>query len=803
MLELTNGQKEAKMLAFFWFSNENKQVFEIAGYAGCLDKDTMILTSQGYMTLEDLIILSGNNPGTFLGFNENKNKELKVFNGTEFTEFSHVYATDLMTGYKIKTRNGRELKMSEIHPLMTISKNNKSEGWTKASLLEIGDKIACLGNKCIYDDKDIIQYSTKKDLFFFLGFLINNGYIDNSNNRIVIQAEQEKLLVIDNLLEEIFHSYYKDNKKIFKRKNKDYLYFYLTSYIRNILYRTFKKAFFTDDTHLNILDFHGRDIDTLKAKFNFLSGIIYGVKNKNNEFKLDFKDKKIYDYFTNSMLEFGISFNYKEEKRIFRKSIHSAILNYSSFKNFEYYFWNVLDIDKKLYKLKNNNNDTYSYSINGLNENYIFDEIISIKEIRQYFFDITVPKGNCFVSNGIISHNTGKSTIVNLLIEDFNLKPEEVCFATYTGKAALVLQQKKIPAVTIHKLIYNYIEKEVPVLDEKGRQVKDENGDPLYEEKFVFEKKDFLETGESNIPIRLIVIDECSMISEELWKDLLSFDKPIIVLGDPGQLPPIEGESPLLKNPDVFLTEIMRQAEDNPIIYLATLAREKKKIKLGNYGKSSVVDIKYFNDDLFNNYSNCDDILKKASIVICGKNKTREYINKHFREVLFELDTPFPVQNDKIICRRNNYQISIEYEGLSLPLINGMIGYSLNDINPTINWKKDTYSLNFRPEFIKNFAFGNLTCDIFPFKNIEGKTKEDIKQMRAISYDKQKDYKRNEIQLFEYAYAITAHLSQGSSWKKPVIYDEWLSLDKDYHAKWLYTAITRAEIGTAIFKKPW
>ena len=36
---------------------------------------------------------------------------------------------------------------------------------------------------------------------------------------------------------------------------------------------------------------------------------------------------------------------------------------------------------------------------------------------------------------------------------------------------------------------------------------------------------------------KLIVIDECSMVDEELGRDLLSFGKKVLVLGDPAQLP--------------------------------------------------------------------------------------------------------------------------------------------------------------------------------------------------------------------------------------------------------------------------
>ena len=39
---------------------------------------------------------------------------------------------------------------------------------------------------------------------------------------------------------------------------------------------------------------------------------------------------------------------------------------------------------------------------------------------------------------------------------------------------------------------------------------------------------------------RLIVIDECSMVDAELARDLMSFGVPLLVLGDPAQLPPID-----------------------------------------------------------------------------------------------------------------------------------------------------------------------------------------------------------------------------------------------------------------------
>ena len=40
----------------------------------------------------------------------------------------------------------------------------------------------------------------------------------------------------------------------------------------------------------------------------------------------------------------------------------------------------------------------------------------------------------------------------------------------------------------------------------------------------------------------LLIIDECSMVDEQIGRDLLSFGKLILVLGDPAQLPPVKNE---------------------------------------------------------------------------------------------------------------------------------------------------------------------------------------------------------------------------------------------------------------------
>ena len=82
------------------------------------------------------------------------------------------------------------------------------------------------------------------------------------------------------------------------------------------------------------------------------------------------------------------------------------------------------------------------------------------------------------------------------------------------------------------------------------------------------------------------------MVDAELGRDLLSFGVPLLVLGDPAQLPPIQGGGGGFfteAEPDVMLTEVHRQAQDNPIIRLSMEIRAGEYLEPGRYGETEVV----------------------------------------------------------------------------------------------------------------------------------------------------------------------------------------------------------------------
>ena len=351
----------------------------------------------------------------------------------------------------------------------------------------------------------------------------------------------------------------------------------------------------------------------------------------------------------------------------------------------------------------------------------------------------------------------GKSFIVNYAIEQLGIdKLNDVKYATYTGKSALVLRKRLLPATTIHKLIYTPIEEiEKIVMDDGTVKIKRRT-------KFV--KKTCLDAN-----IKLIVIDECSMVDEKIWNDLLSFNIPLIVLGDSGQLPPLRGKSPITaEEPDVFLDEIVRQSADNPIIYLSMLARQGKDIPLGDYGDGISVITK---DDFF------DDHLLTAEMVITTTNDLRDELNTYIRQELLGRTAPLPVEGDKLICRKNNWDEVLN----GIPLVNGLVGKVVNGPVEVCDYNTDLFAMNFRPEGFKNKQFEGLECNVKMFSPISAKERKDIIGNRYELGNK-----------FEYGYAITTHLSQGSQAEEVLYYYEPFG-NAEFRRQLLYTGITRAE----------
>lgn len=339
---------------------------------------------------------------------------------------------------------------------------------------------------------------------------------------------------------------------------------------------------------------------------------------------------------------------------------------------------------------------------------------------------------------------TGKTTIARYLAEQIE---DKAVFAAYTGKASIVMQKSGCDgASTIHSLIY------APKQDQN-------TGEVLFS---LDDKSPLVDSG-------LAIIDECSMVGDEIGKDLLSFNKPVLVLGDPAQLPPVKNRNGdrtkasggffTDHDPDVMLTEIHRQAEGNPIIQLATTVREGGKLELGRYGDSMVVDMAYIRAN--------PNVVTDADQVLVGKNLTRHNYNRRLR-ALADLDgadvSAYPVTGDRLVCLKNDRPTNI---------FNGGLFTVTRAAKPV-----DAYSIAMSVQSIDfpDRAAFEVVCRRECFEGVL----EDVHWKERMGF-----------QEFAYGYALTVHKAQGSQWAETVLFDESYVFRQD-RASHLYTGITRA-----------
>ncbi|MFT0891624.1 ATP-dependent DNA helicase [Pseudochelatococcus sp. G4_1912] len=323
---------------------------------------------------------------------------------------------------------------------------------------------------------------------------------------------------------------------------------------------------------------------------------------------------------------------------------------------------------------------------------------------------------------------TGKTTLARHIAEDVD---GDVIFGAYTGKAASVLRSKGCEgASTIHSLIY------------RSKTNEDEDAPS-----FVLNRQ--AEAGKAG----LIIIDECSMVDEELGRDLLSFQVPVLVLGDPAQLPPVRGGGFFTEaEPDVMLTEVHRQARDNPIIRLSMAVREGGELPQIAEEGTRVISRREIDAEK----------VMRADQVLVGTNRTRRLYNGRIRALLGFRDS-LPAAGEKLVCLRNN-----KTKGL----FNG-----------------STWSI----KALRGEAKGYLKMEVAP---------EDENVRRGVDVSVLTDFftgveedipysARRDSDEFTYGYALTVHKSQGSQWDEVVLFDESRAF-REHRARWLYTGITRA-----------
>lgn len=349
---------------------------------------------------------------------------------------------------------------------------------------------------------------------------------------------------------------------------------------------------------------------------------------------------------------------------------------------------------------------------------------------------------------------TGKTECIHEIVRRSGISLNRIAPMAFIGQAAIVMRLRGLlNARTIHSWLYECIEEDV--LDEHGFPVMD----PVFNKpmkRYTFIPRDLND-------IDLFIIDEGYTVPRWMKKDIESRGKKIIVCGDRNQLPPVEDEPAYLVNDDVMmLTQVMRQNEWSYIVHLANLVLQGIEPDLGLHGNVLVIE----QDDL------TPEMIKNSQVIICGTNKTRDFYNNYIRHEILHKTTTLPGVGERVMCRKNNW--NIEVDGINLT--NGLTGTVARPAD-VYNFDGKTFNIDFRSDLL-GLYFNDITCNYQYFTAKTRQEKEFIKNSRYAVGEK-----------FEYAYAKTTHLCQGSQYYNGIYISEYLH--KDIQRQLDFTAATR------------
>jgi exodeoxyribonuclease-5 len=293
---------------------------------------------------------------------------------------------------------------------------------------------------------------------------------------------------------------------------------------------------------------------------------------------------------------------------------------------------------------------------------------------------------------------SGKTSLINTIKYMLHGKSAVV---TYTNKAASVLRDKEIhAATTIHKLMYKPVES-----DEGLHWVRN-----------------------NSLDVDVVIVDEASMLGQNIRDDLESYGVPVLYVGDPFQLPPVNEDS-VMDHCDFILTEVHRHGDK--ILETATAIREGKP---------------YHDVD---QYSLTDSDLSDADIVICLSNARRYTLNQRIRKHRGFIGKP--QTGDRIVSAKTDYDC-------------GIFAGELGTLVSTNNHRR--YEVLFdgwddTAVFTNGYFLGPKDN---PYSlDLRGRS------------------------CLDYGYAITCHKAQGSQYNNVIVWEEHRS-----DARWMYTAATRA-----------
>lgn len=347
--------------------------------------------------------------------------------------------------------------------------------------------------------------------------------------------------------------------------------------------------------------------------------------------------------------------------------------------------------------------------------------------IRDWFY--RKPDVRCAALAGLAG--TGKTTVAASLLKEFAANGVQCLSAAPFGRAASALRRKGVPANTLCSMLYSFAGS---YLDAEGK------------EQMRFRGKDW------NHACDLLVVDEASQVTTRWFLDLMEKNVRVLFIGDHGQLRPVGPDPKIMSNPTVKLETIHRQAEGSDILRAAYWARQDKALPLGESEDVAIREI----ESLEHAVSMAEE--GQVNCLITGKNRTRFAVNQLMRRRTGRMLSEPPQPGEPVLCRRNENDRNI---------FNGEV-YIVEEYRGSY---PRYYVLRLRDEFGKVLP-GDFRCYRDGFEAPEHVLKMDLH--RTESY-------------FEWGYAMTCHVMQGSESPRGLVIDEPFG---DIPA-WRYTAYTR------------
>ena len=409
---------------------------------------------------------------------------------------------------------------------------------------------------------------------------------------------------------------------------------------------------------------------------------------------------------------------------------------------------------------------------------------------------------------------TGKTTLVTTLVKTLPQIGMRYQLMTPTGRAAKVLSgYTGKTASTIHRKIYRFQQ----YADGSFRMTRAEN----------------------KAKNTVFIVDECSMISEEmsngrsLIDDLINYvfsgeNCRLLLIGDNAQLPPVGLENSPANDINVLkhefgltvaayeLTEVMRQEEESGILWNATELRKALMaltpltplmplFNVNGFSDVHRIEPQEFEELLWQSFNGKNT---NEAVVICRSNKRANMFNQAIRARILQEEGEIAT-GDKLMVVKNNYFWTDEDQKISFIANGDMI--ELMRINNT----EEMYGFHFAdvdiqlidyqdvPNLSVKILLETLTSDS-PALTQE----ESDKLYRAVEEDymdipnKRDRYKAmrqnpyfNALQV-KFGYALTCHKTQGGQWPTVFLDAPYIKEDESLQIsdlRWFYTAVTRAQ----------